>query len=398
MKRKYFLIFILCLQIITGCKKEENSTKESSIEETEVNNIIYKDLSIEYGNNLPNINDYLEQGQIEETEIIYKDKDDKIIKAEDLKIGVYKVFINDEEVSKLKIVDTTKPSLKLKELSITKPKYSVNDFVDSCIDNSEQECHLEFKEKEMASYTKDGTYDIVIVASDDSKNSEEKTTRLTIKGQNSKKKTTSLTITTDTKTTTSSEKTTDDNRVIDNSQNSTETIETETEEIITYKYGTKIIQKNGYYEYDYSSFNGKTDDMLNEAKSLINTNNGIYNEVLNYTNVYRSEKNLALLTLDNSLSVAATIRAIEMAYANKFSHTRPNGNSCFSVVNELGSIGWVTLGENIAYGYPTAKDVTIGWRESPGHYANMINERFTKLGVGYYKLNGIVYFVQIFGG
>ncbi len=84
-----------------------------------------------------------------------------------------------------------------------------------------------------------------------------------------------------------------------------------------------------------------------------------------------------------------------MAYASKFSHTRPNGNSCFSILGELG-ISYGGAGENIAAGYGSAASVVNGWKNSSGHYANMVNAGFNKIGVGYVSFNGQKYWVQMF--
>ena len=61
---------------------------------------------------------------------------------------------------------------------------------------------------------------------------------------------------------------------------------------------------------------------------------------------------LGELTLDEDLCKAATVRANEIV--KKFDHTRPNGKSCFSIVDVLG-IRWQALGENIAAGSSTAQ-------------------------------------------
>lgn len=58
--------------------------------------------------------------------------------------------------------------------------------------------------------------------------------------------------------------------------------------------------------------------------------------MLSYVNNYRSEVNASPLFIDNNLNLAATIRAIEMSYSKQFSHTRPDGTMCYSVISDLG--------------------------------------------------------------
>lgn len=61
--------------------------------------------------------------------------------------------------------------------------------------------------------------------------------------------------------------------------------------------------------------------------------------------------------------------------------------------------GLSRVGENIAYGYPTAGAVVKAWMNSPGHRANILNRRFTKIGLGLARSDdGTKYWVQDFGG
>ena len=188
---------------------------------------------------------------------------------------------------------------------------------------------------------------------------------------------------------------------------------TETKTETTYKYGATINNNNHYiYDiysdgsrilvnnysdttYDYTTFNASTNDLKSEAQQLVSTNINSINEVLSYVNQYRSEVGAAPLSLDSSLNLAATIRSLEMAWSDIFSHTRPNGSTCFSVADELG-IGYYSMGENIAYGYYDAASVSEGWKNSPGHYQNMISTDFGKIGIGVANVNGRIYWTQLF--
>ena len=58
--------------------------------------------------------------------------------------------------------------------------------------------------------------------------------------------------------------------------------------------------------------------------------------------------------------------------------------------------GGLTIGENLAYGYSSDEGACQGWRDSEGHYENMINASFTKMGVGKYTFNGKTYWAQLF--
>ncbi len=186
-------------------------------------------------------------------------------------------------------------------------------------------------------------------------------------------------------------------------------------ELASEKYGVKIykeihpyvnIYEDGYREegsfsktkVDFSGYNATTNDLRSEAESLVNKNWNIYEEHLKYVNAYREEKGVSPLVLDKTMSIAATVRALEMAYTNELSHTRPNGSTCYTIFDDF-NLGGSWQGENIAAGDDTAKDVAESWRNSPGHYSNMINTKFTKIGIGMTYLQGTTYgyyWVQIF--
>lgn len=146
----------------------------------------------------------------------------------------------------------------------------------------------------------------------------------------------------------------------------------------------KEISKDDINEYDSITIN----NIQNE-----NTYTDLINEVYEITNNYRSLVGVSSLTLDSSLVEAASIRAKELS--DSFSHTRPNGSSCFTVLSELG-ISYGTAGENIAAGYSSSQSVMEGWRSSSGHYQNIISSKFKKIGIGVNIINNQYYWVQIF--
>ena len=149
--------------------------------------------------------------------------------------------------------------------------------------------------------------------------------------------------------------------------------------------------------------NGKVDfaasESLQSGGSQNNTDNGSVSEfgeeVVRLVNQERSSRGLAPLQSDSSLRNAAAVRARELPSA--FSHTRPDGSDCFTVLDEL-NISYRTAGENIAAGQTTPEAVVEGWMNSPGHRANILNENFTKIGVAYHTSSSGWghYWVQLF--
>lgn len=131
----------------------------------------------------------------------------------------------------------------------------------------------------------------------------------------------------------------------------------------------------------------------NDSNSGFISESQYVNEVLKLVNQYRNQNGLPSVTLDASLCKAAEVRAKEIK--TSFSHTRPNGSSCFTVLGELG-ISYGGAGENIAYGQSSPSEVMTAWMNSSGHRANILGSSFTKLGVGVYSSGGTLYWAQMF--
>ena len=91
---------------------------------------------------------------------------------------------------------------------------------------------------------------------------------------------------------------------------------------------------------------------------------------------------------------AAETRAQEQK--TLFSHTRPDGTKCFTVFAQY-EIPANYRGENLASGNicPTSMVMNM-WIASEGHYANIINDRFTRIGVGYFESGNYGYWAQLF--
>ena len=115
-------------------------------------------------------------------------------------------------------------------------------------------------------------------------------------------------------------------------------------------------------------------------------------QVLSIVNSERAKYGLDALTYDAHLSSAADIRAVEIK--SLFSHTRPDGRSCFTALDEVG-YSYRKAGENIAYGQRTAEEVMNAWMNSEGHRANILGD-YTFIGIGVYEKGGVIYWSQFF--
>lgn len=167
---------------------------------------------------------------------------------------------------------------------------------------------------------------------------------------------------------------------------------------VLYSDGSKEVYDTSTYDrYDSSGYTATDVELLEESNAIAAQNIAYYNEVLTLVNEIRAEAGVQPLTLDTTLCQAATMRSLEMNYSQQFSHTRPSGEACFSVFGTYG-VGYRTAGENIAAGQRTPESVVNAWKNSEGHYKNMINANFNKLGVGMsdMQMGYGIYWTQLF--
>ena len=123
---------------------------------------------------------------------------------------------------------------------------------------------------------------------------------------------------------------------------------------------------------------------------------GTAEDIVRFTNEERSEYGLTRLKIDNSLMKAAAERARECAV--DYSHTRPDGSECFTILEEY-RVSYSSMAENIYYdtsSYRSASRTVAGWMNSPGHRKNILTPEFTHIGVGVYTEDGKNYAVQLF--
>ncbi len=118
-------------------------------------------------------------------------------------------------------------------------------------------------------------------------------------------------------------------------------------------------------------------------------------EIHDLVNQNRADNSLSPLALSDSLTRLAMLRAAECSV--NYSHTRPNGESCFTVdKNGIYTVGYINA-ENIAAGQTTAASVMNAWMNSSGHRRNILNTNSGSIGIGVYRNAGRIYWVQLFG-
>ena len=111
-------------------------------------------------------------------------------------------------------------------------------------------------------------------------------------------------------------------------------------------------------------------------------------KVLELVNQERAAQGRSALTMDKELLECAMQRAAELSLL--FEHTRPSGARGL----DISDLAW---GENIAVGQTSAAMVMDSWIESEGHHDNMINSRWTSIGVGAVVVNDQFFWCQLFG-
>jgi uncharacterized protein YkwD len=89
------------------------------------------------------------------------------------------------------------------------------------------------------------------------------------------------------------------------------------------------------------------------------------------------------LTLNPRLTRAALAHSQEMAKYGEFSHRGHDGSTPVLRVARTGYGGYRVIGENIAAGAMTPVEVTRGWLASPAHCENIMDGRFTQIGIAY---------------
>lgn len=99
-------------------------------------------------------------------------------------------------------------------------------------------------------------------------------------------------------------------------------------------------------------------------------------------NGLRASQGLPALQVDGELTGLARAWAAQMADAGTISHNP-------SFASQV-TANWRKLGENVGKG-PTVDDLHQAFVDSAGHYANLVDPEFTRIGVGVVERDGMLY-------
>lgn len=118
------------------------------------------------------------------------------------------------------------------------------------------------------------------------------------------------------------------------------------------------------------------------------------------SNQDREKAQVGTLTVNPTLVAAAQAKADDMAAKGYFAHTSPEGKDSWYWFKEVG-YDFVHAGENLAVDFSDSTAVEEAWMNSPTHRANLIDDRFTEIGIaiahGVYEGRNTTFVVQMFG-
>jgi uncharacterized protein YkwD len=113
-------------------------------------------------------------------------------------------------------------------------------------------------------------------------------------------------------------------------------------------------------------------------------------EVFRLTNEVRRQQGLPPLAPDQALSGAARQHSADMLARRYFSHVTPEGQTLINrlppgyapVISSFGENIWLGSGQDLRSSRLLAQTIMQGLMASPGHRENILNPRYTHLGVG----------------
>jgi uncharacterized protein YkwD len=123
-------------------------------------------------------------------------------------------------------------------------------------------------------------------------------------------------------------------------------------------------------------------------------------KIIALTNDLRTGLGAPALAESPTLDRAAYAKASDMLLQQYFAHVGPDKKSLSSWLKSVG-YRYAMAGENLALGFDSAEAVMKAWQASPTHYANLIDQDFTQIGVsavsGPYQNTDTTVVAQYFG-
>lgn len=124
-------------------------------------------------------------------------------------------------------------------------------------------------------------------------------------------------------------------------------------------------------------------------------------DIIEATNKERVAEGLPPLSTNEKLNKSAEIKVDDMIDRQYFEHQAPTGEGVSDLGKKAG-YEYVIMGENLALGaFTSSDDIVKAWMESPGHKANILNNKYQDIGVSVksavYEGKEVWFAVQHFG-
>ncbi len=121
-------------------------------------------------------------------------------------------------------------------------------------------------------------------------------------------------------------------------------------------------------------------------------------EMIQWINQQRRAKGLGALAPSSKLAAAAQGHACDMAERGYFAHQRPGGGPKLGARVQSEGYRYREVAENIAQtGRADVERAAKLWRESAGHWANILKPNVAEIGMGLASRGGQVYWVMNVG-
>lgn len=114
----------------------------------------------------------------------------------------------------------------------------------------------------------------------------------------------------------------------------------------------------------------------------------VEDKIFERVNDARMQEGLPPLQREESIDLIAREHSVDMASRDVVDH--------LGFAPRADRVGTYYVGENCAMGN-SVRSIVSQWLDSPGHKENIMDERFTKTGVGVADRRGSLYATQIFG-
>ncbi len=125
----------------------------------------------------------------------------------------------------------------------------------------------------------------------------------------------------------------------------------------------------------------------------------ISSDIVSLLNQQRVSESMTGLSLNTKLIEAAELKAQDMLEKDYFAHKSPEGLMAWDFIEQTG-YEYSVAGENLAIGFLDSSEVHKAWNNSPLHKRNLLDPRFTDIGVavasGEFKGKTTTVVVQIF--